>query len=225
MCFALSNQCLKEICAVVLRRIANHGESVQTIRSVCRSLATAIVLFASVTNAQEVKTLPPWTPVSSLEYSSHQHRFRGNAAYVVMPDGTTMLIDAGEADQEFIESVAPLKPYPAKPNAQHSAGYWIAEYIRRFSPSGSATTLDFALITHFHTDHIGTLRSSSPLSSTGAYRLAGITEVADLIEIKTLVDRAAPDYKNPLLSFGHVLKGMRGAHSRIYLDMAGVPRI
>ncbi|HEV2133966.1 MAG TPA: hypothetical protein VGR47_06850 [Terracidiphilus sp.] len=115
-----------------------------------------------------------------------------------MPDGTTMLIDAGEADPNFIESVAPFKPFPARPDAKHSAGYWIAQYIRKFAPSDRPVILDYALITHFHTDHIGTILPSSPLSSTGAYRLAGITEVADLIPIKTIVDRAAPSYNTPV---------------------------
>jgi hypothetical protein len=45
---------------------------------------------------------------------------------------------------------------------------------------------------------MGTLLPSSPLSTTGAYRLTGITEVADLIPIKTLIDRAAPAYTTPV---------------------------
>ncbi len=115
-----------------------------------------------------------------------------------MPDGTTMLIDAGETDQEFIKSVAPLKPFPPRPNAEHAAGYWIADYIRHFAPHDRPVALDYALITHFHTDHIGMLLPSSPMSATGAYQLTGITEVADLIPIKTLVDRAAPNYTTPV---------------------------
>jgi hypothetical protein len=42
------------------------------------------------------------------------------------------------------------------------------------------------------------LTPSSPLSATGAYRLTGITEVADLVPIKTLIDRAAPTYTTPV---------------------------
>ena len=115
-----------------------------------------------------------------------------------MPDGTTLLIDAGETDQEFIRAVAPLKGFPPRPNAEHDAGYWISDYIREFAPRNRPVVLDYALITHFHTDHMGTVLPSSPLSATGAYRLTGITEVADLIPIETLVDRAAPDYTTPV---------------------------
>lgn len=142
------------------------------------------------------KSLPPWT--EGYLYIHHISTGRGNAAYIVMPDGTTMLLDAGEADPEFIKSVAPLKPFPAEPNADHSAGYWIADYIRQFAPPGRPVALDYALITHFHTDHIGTVLPTSPMSATGAYRLAGITEVGDLVPIKTLIDRAAPDYRMPV---------------------------
>jgi hypothetical protein len=45
---------------------------------------------------------------------------------------------------------------------------------------------------------MGMLLPSSPMSATGAYQLTGITEVADLIPIKTLVDRAAPTYTTPV---------------------------
>lgn len=186
------------------------------IRFIGWSLAIALLLLVSDANSQEAKQfLPPWTP--GYLYIHHISTGRGNAAYVVMPDGTTMLIDAGEADQQFVESVAPLKPFPAKPNATHSAGYWIAQYVRRFAPSGKPVTLDFALITHFHTDHIGTILPSSPMSSTGAYRLAGITEVADLVPIKTLVDRAAPKYNAPV-DLRACRQGNSGRSLQNYLD-------
>ncbi len=142
------------------------------------------------------QALPPW--VEGYLYIHHISTGRGNSAYIVMPDGTTLLIDAGETDQDFIRSVAPLKPFPPRPNADHAAGYWIADYIREFAPRDRAVALDYALITHFHTDHMGMLLPSSPESATGAYQLTGITEVADLIPIKTLVDRAAPGYTTPV---------------------------
>jgi len=192
------------------------GKWIHTIRFARRSLATALLLFAVAAEAQAVKQLlPPWT--AGYLYIHHISTGRGNAAFVVMPDGTTMLIDAGAADQQFIESVAPLKPFPAKPNASHSAGYWIAQYIKRFAPPGMPAILDYALLTHFHTDHIGTILPSSPLSATGAYRLAGITEVADLISIRTLIDRAAPSYNTPV-NLRTCTQGNDGRSLQNYLD-------
>src|SRR6266702_2309866 len=109
------------------------------------------------------ESLPPWT--EGYLYVHHISTGRGNSAYIVMPDGTTLLIDAGETDKEFIRSVAPLEAFPPRPNAEHDAGYWISDYIREFAPRNRPVVLDYALITHFHTDHMGTVLPSSPLST------------------------------------------------------------
>ena len=150
----------------------------------------------STTTVVRQQALPAWT--EGHLYIHHISTGRGNGSYFVMPDGTTMLIDAGEADPSFIAGVAPLKAFPQRPDAAHSAGYWIADYIRHFAPAGLPLRLDYALITHFHTDHFGTITPSSPMSKAGPYRLAGITEVADLIPIGTLIDRSGPPYLTPV---------------------------
>lgn len=140
--------------------------------------------------------LPAWS--EGYFYIHHISTGRGSSAYFAFPDGTTMLIDAGEADPRFIDSVRPLKPFPPRPDGTHSAAYWIADYIRQFAPAGRPARLDYALITHFHSDHMGTITLDKPLSRSGAYRLAGITELAELLPIGTLVDRAAPSYDYPV---------------------------
>lgn len=164
------------------------------------ALAALAVVFAPATTAlaapTDARALPAWS--QGYLYIHHISTGRGNATYFVLPDGTTMLIDAGEADPEFARMVAPLKAFPPMPDDKHSAGWWIADYIRQFAPAGRPAKLDYALITHFHTDHMGTVTPDKPMSQTGAYRLAGITEVADLIPVTTLVDRAAPSYDYPV---------------------------
>jgi hypothetical protein len=128
--------------------------------------------------------LPAWTP-GILEI--HQIATgRGNAALFILPDGTTLLVDAGAAG----DGIAETDPHP---DASRTPGAWIARYIQRHLPPG-VTDLDYALITHFHPDHMGQLRPSSPLDATGTYRLTGITEVGDALAIHTLLDRAWPDY-------------------------------
>ena len=163
------------------------------------------------------RALPAWTEGSL--YIHHISTGRGNASYFVMPDGTTMLIDAGEADPSFIASVAPLKAFPERPDAAHSAGYWIAEYIRHFAPAGRPLGLDYALVTHFHTDHIGTITPSSPTSKVGSYRLAGITEVAELIPIGILIDRSGPPYVTPV-DLHNCKEGADAASLANYLSFA-----
>ncbi len=183
--------------------------------TLCRVAAVVVMMFAAraaaqipnagppsppghppASSASSSEALPPWA--EGYLYIHHISTGRGNSAYIVMPDGTSMLIDAGETDQAFVKSVAPLVPFPPRPNGAHAAGYWIADYIRQFAPRDRPVALDYALITHFHTDHMGMLLASSPLSATGAYQLTGITEVAEHVPIKTLIDRAAPSYATPI---------------------------
>ncbi len=131
--------------------------------------------------------LPAWTP-GTLDI--HQiSTGRGNAAFSILPDGTTLLVDAGAAGDGIPET----GPHP---NASRSPGAWIADYIQRHLPT-SATGIDYALITHFHGDHMGQVTAGSPLDRTGAYRLTGITEVGDAIRIRVLLDRGWPDYSYP----------------------------
>jgi beta-lactamase superfamily II metal-dependent hydrolase len=98
-----------------------------------------------VLRAQTPVSLPPWTP-GTLDI--HQIATgRGNSALVVLPDGTTLLVDAGPG------------------------GETIARYIERTiapSPAG----LDYAVLTHFHGDHV-----------------AGFDEVAARVPISAVIDR------------------------------------
>jgi glyoxylase-like metal-dependent hydrolase (beta-lactamase superfamily II) len=111
---------------------------------------------------------------------------RGNSALTIMPDGTTLLVDAGAAG----DGIAETDPHP---DASRSPGAWIVRYLQRHLPKG-VSSLDYALITHFHVDHMGQLRASSPLAGAGTYKLTGITEVGDAIPIHRMLDRAWPDY-------------------------------
>lgn len=155
-----------------------------------RTIALSVIWIAAAgvawTQAQgEIGSpLPAWTP-GVLEI--HQIATgRGNSAFFVLPDGTTLLVDAGAAG----DGIPQTDPHP---DASRTPGAWIARYIQRHLPAG-ITGLDYALITHFHADHMGQLRPSSPLDATGAYRLTGITEVGDAVAIHTLLDRGWPDY-------------------------------
>ena len=128
--------------------------------------------------------LPPWTP-GTLDI--HQiSTGRGNSALFVMPDSTTLLVDAGAAG----DGVAETDPHP---DASRGPGAWIARYLARHGVSA----LDYALITHFHPDHMGQVLRSSPTDSTGTYKLFGITELAESTPIHKLLDRGWPDYSYP----------------------------
>jgi beta-lactamase superfamily II metal-dependent hydrolase len=126
----------------------------------------------------------------------HINTGRGSAAYYVFPDGTTMLLDAGE--------LSPLDPRtftarnsPITPDSTKKPYEWIVNYIRQVAPPSNNLSIDYGLITHFHDDHFGAWYPAAPLSTSGKFLLTGITGVADLLPIHTLIDRGYPDYNYP----------------------------
>lgn len=124
---------------------------------------------------------------------------RGNASFIVFPDGTTMLIDAGDMNAaEFEKANFPLKVSPALPNDSLRPGQWIAAYIKQVMPLNRKPAIDYALITHFHGDHYGNIEKSSTVSLSKAYQLSGLTDVADQVPVHNLLDRGYPDYNYPV---------------------------
>src|SRR5438105_463406 len=129
-------------------------------------MLAALVLATAVAAAD----LPRWSE-GTLEI--HQiSTGRGNSAFLILPDGTTMLVDAGGAGGK-----TPLADTDIRPNASRSPGEWIARYIAR--AMDGKPHIDYAVITHFHADH-----------------LAGLPDVAGSIPIGTLIDRGF-DYLAP----------------------------
>ena len=121
---------------------------------------------------------------------------QGDAAYIICPDGTTMLIDVGDLGGPS-KSRPPETMMPNVPDKSRSPGEWVAEYIRRFSkPLGQATpAIDYVFLTHFHSDHIGTKRPET--SAAHGYALSGITMLAEHVALGKIVDRGFPDYDFP----------------------------
>jgi hypothetical protein len=72
--------------------------------------------------------LPAWTP-GTLDIHQIQTG-RGNSAYLIFPDGATLLIDAGAVPDRSGPELGPQRP-----NASRTPGEWIAAYIEKFSPS------------------------------------------------------------------------------------------
>jgi beta-lactamase superfamily II metal-dependent hydrolase len=146
----------------------------------------ALAAPASAVSGQTPIDLPPWTP-GTLDIH-HLATGQGNSTFFVLPDGTTILLDAGAA--------TPPRATP-RPDASRSAGEWIARYVTRMTPPGRDPEIDYALLTHFHADHMGFISDQSPSSIHGDYRLAGITDVADRVPIRRMIDRGWPDYDYP----------------------------
>ena len=133
--------------------------------------------------------LPAWQP--GLLDIHHISTGRGNATLMVLPDGTTLLMDAGASDDTLDVSFSP------RPDASRRPGQWIARYIQRRLKETGTQALDYLMVTHFHPDHTGDVGPNAALSSLGSYRLSGVTDVAEMLPIGTVVDRDFPTYDYP----------------------------
>lgn len=112
---------------------------------------------------------------------------RGDATFIVMPDGTTLLIDAGDNGK--------LKD-PQHPDTTKRAGEWQAIYMKKVMEDlPDKKTVDYAMITHFHDDHMGAVRQMLP--GRNGYGLSGITLVGEFMDFRTMIDRDYPDYDFP----------------------------
>lgn len=116
--------------------------------------------------------LPDWSP-GTLDI--HQiNTGKGNSALFILPDGTSLLIDAGDGAHKPPRGTGP------KPDGSRPAGEWIARYARHMLRHDASPAIDYAYLTHFHDDHMG-----------------GIAEVARHIPFRALIDRGWPSYDYP----------------------------
>ena len=111
---------------------------------------------------------------------------RGDATLVIMPDGTTLMIDAGDNGK---------KKDKQHPDASKRAGEWQAIYMKHFMEGLPNEKVDYAMITHFHDDHMGSV--SEMLPGKNGYGLSGITLVGELVGYDKLLDRGYPKYDFP----------------------------
>ncbi len=116
---------------------------------------------------------------------------RGNSGLYIFPDGTTLLVDAGENARKTTRHTSD------RPDGSRPAGEWITRYIRHALRHDAQPALDYVLLTHFHGDHMGDPSDSSPTSKSGAYKLAGLMFVGESLKIGKLMDRSWPDYNYP----------------------------
>ena len=133
--------------------------------------------------------LPAWT--EGVLDIHHINTGRGEAQLLVLPDGTSLLVDTSGRTVE-----KPPFSLPTRPDASRPPGEWVARYARRVLP-GPEKKLDYVVLSHFHGDHMGAVASDSPVSAEGGYRLTGITEIAEHLPIGRVIDRDWPRYDYP----------------------------
>ncbi|MES1250270.1 MAG: hypothetical protein ABUL46_06265, partial [Chitinophaga rupis] len=124
----------------------------------------------------------------------HINTGRGNAAFYVLPDGTTILFDAGELDPTSPRTTS-KRNTPIRPNDSKRPYEWIASYIRQVAPQKESTVIDYGIISHFHDDHFGSWYPAAPLSDDRKFALTGILGVANTFPLHNLLTR---DYNYPV---------------------------
>ena len=146
-------------------------------------LCLAVIALSQLVTAQEY--LPKWQ-----EGYMDIHTIatgRGDATFIVMPDGTTLMIDAGDNGK---------KKDKQHPDASKRAGEWQSIYMKKVMEGLPGNgKVDYAMITHFHDDHMGS--TSEMLPGKNGYGLSGITLVGEMVGYNKLLDRGYPKYDFP----------------------------
>ena len=153
----------------------------------------SLSLLASIVAAAVTvgSPLPPWQEGYLDIHAINSGR--GECTFFILPDGTTMLVDAGESYKR-----TPTKyPYvPARPDEQTPAHEVYANYIHHFMPRNSRGALDYVLITHYHSDHFGTEAEAYGTDPDGGYPLTGISALYNKVPARKLIDRSYPEYES-----------------------------
>jgi beta-lactamase superfamily II metal-dependent hydrolase len=156
-------------------------------------ISSLVFLFAiNILVAQEAQIgdkLPLWTEgYLDIHFINTG---KGESVFYILPDGTTLLVDAG------VTLTSEKRGIATKPNKSRTPGEWISRYILHFLPEGKSDNLDYILVSHYHEDHIGGVSSETKNSLNGPYKLSGITEVGELVTCDKLIDPGWPDYDYP----------------------------
>ncbi len=118
---------------------------------------------------------------------------RGESTLYILPDGTTMLVDAAGSTMGMDDD--PIPPTAPKPNGSITSGQVIINYVKHFIRPAN-TKLNYLLLTHFDTDHMGNFDTSLPMAPAGNFRMGGITEVGASLAFDKLIDRGWEYPKN-----------------------------
>jgi len=120
------------------------------------------------------------------------HTGVGENAFHIYPDGTTMLLDAGDWDHKNYKDGT-----PELPDRSRRPGEWIARYIGRAKPG--IKKIDYVMASHFHTDHIGDGGFGAGMTEgrDPNYQISGISHVGEFYQFGTAFDRGYPDYSRP----------------------------
>lgn len=157
------------------------------------------------------KTLEPWTE-GCLDIH-FINTVAGESIFLILPDGTQMLVDAAGSSQKtgpfgnagFTNEGVRSRWDPTAENLDY--GEFVSDHIRRCMQWTGNDVLDYALVTHFHCDHIGSVYDE-PSKVTDAYRRQSWATVLENFKIGKMLDRGYPDYDYPFRDMRGVLDNL-----------------
>lgn len=154
-----------------------------------RFIGGALASVAWLQARAEPAAMEPWS--RGMLDIHHVSTGRGNCVLAICPDGTAVMVDAGAKAGVGADLAVP------RPDASRRPGEWIGRYAKWHLRTAPRQEIDTFVLTHLHDDHMGTCSADSPLSADGTYRLTGVSDVAEVLPIRRIVDRGYPDYGYP----------------------------
>ncbi|MBR5043477.1 MAG: hypothetical protein IKX67_09610 [Bacteroidales bacterium] len=138
---------------------------------------------------------------------------RGECTFFIMPDGTSMMIDAGE----IVTSTSSPVSVVQRPNADTRPYFTQSRYMKHFLEATGHSYLDYAVMSHFHIDHFGTPHGKGYTKSSEGYTQTGMMAIFTTLPYKKLIDRAwskdDPEYEFVKNSSKEYSTGMFGDYT------------
>lgn len=143
-----------------------------------------------ITEDQSAKINKPYSGWKEGEIDIHQiNTGMGESSFIILPDGTSLLIDVGDVAGEFMN--------PSRPNASKLSGEWVSRYVKSVNPN--VEKVDYLMITHFHPDHVGDTDVAIDTTKNRSfnYVLSGAALSGEFLKFGKILDRGWPDYNYP----------------------------
>ncbi len=152
------------------------------------SLCLAVVTLTAGYNgkkARKGRTLPAWSE-GYLDIHTISTG-RGECIFLILPDGTSIVVDAGEFSREGKKHKNVLQ----RPDAQTRPTKAFGDYIRHFNPYDA---VDYFNLSHFHMDHMGNMEPEYTKCAEGDYLLTGVMALYHQVPFREVIDRAYGAY-------------------------------
>lgn len=152
------------------------------------SLCLAVVTLTAGYNgkkARKGRTLPAWSE-GYLDIHTISTG-RGECIFLILPDGTSIVVDAGEFSREGKK----YKNVLQRPDVKTRPTKAFGDYIRHFNPYDA---VDYFNLSHFHMDHMGNAEPEYTKCAEGDYLLTGVMALYHQVPFREVIDRAYGAY-------------------------------